>query len=48
MGGVTTAYVGVHFKWTSAGYTRYYYAGGQRIAPRHSDYVSINCLYWLL
>ena len=48
VGGVTTAYVGNYFEWTSAGSTAYYYAGGQRIAMRRAGYTSDNGLFWLL
>jgi hypothetical protein len=44
----TTLYVGNHFDWTSAGYTKYYYHGAQRLAMRRNGYASGNGLFFLL
>ena len=38
VGGVTTVYVGDYYEWTSAGNTKYYFAGGQRVAKRRTGH----------
>jgi RHS repeat-associated protein len=48
VGGVTTLYIGNYFEWTSAGNTKYYYHGAQRLAMRRSGYTSGNGLFFLL
>jgi RHS repeat-associated protein len=48
VGGVTTLYIGNYFEWTSAGNTKYYYHGAQRLAMRRSGYASGNGLFFLL
>ena len=47
VGGVTTVYVGSYYEWTSAGNTKYYFAGGQRVAMRRAGYAADNGLSWL-
>ena len=46
--GTTTLYVGDHYEKTGSGISKYYYAGGQRVAVRRSGYGSDNGLFWLL
>jgi RHS repeat-associated protein len=46
--GVTTLYIGNYFEWTSAGNTKYYYHGAQRLAIRRTGYSSSNGLFFLL
>ncbi len=49
--GTTTIYIGVGYEWssgTAAGSTRYYYAGGVRIAMRRAGYALNNGLFFLL
>jgi hypothetical protein len=45
---LTTVYVGDYYEQTGAGVTKYYYAGGQRVAMRRSGYASDNGLFYVL
>jgi RHS repeat-associated protein len=48
VGGATVAYVGAHYEWSSAGNTRYYYAGLVRVAMRRASYAVDNGVFYLL
>jgi RHS repeat-associated protein len=48
VGGATVAYVGAHYEWTSAGNTRYYYAGLVRVAMQRASYAADNGVFYLL
>jgi RHS repeat-associated protein len=42
--GVTTSFIGTYFEWTNGQMTKYYYAGGQRVAMRDGS----GALYYLI
>jgi len=46
--GTTTVFIGNHFEWKNSTMTKYYYAGGQRLAVRNGNTSGASQLSYLL